>query len=235
MAAQLNRGLRSGGSLVWLYLLIAVPFLTDLGETGRLPASPRDWLSEIVGGLVIAALVRKVRQEHLAVQRLARTDALTGLLNRGSFESVVQVERARALRYGRPLSLVYFDLDRFKQLNDRFGHRAGDLALQQFAVAMSGAIRNGIDRGFRLGGDEFALLLPDTSAGEAKLVAARVRERCLATGGYWVADGLDTSIGVVEYESPESAGDFVHRADAAMYRVKLALRRQSAASAVPQA
>ena len=75
--------------LGWLYLLIAVPTLTDLVENGRWPAVPREWITEIVASMVIALLVRRVRKEHFAVLALTRLDPLTGLWNRRAFDEVV--------------------------------------------------------------------------------------------------------------------------------------------------
>ena len=82
--------------LRWLYGLVALPVLTDLVETGRLPAAPREWLTEVVAGLVIAVLVRQVRKEHRAVLALARSDGLTGLWNRRAFEEGIEDECSRA-------------------------------------------------------------------------------------------------------------------------------------------
>ena len=104
-----------------MYLLVLVPVLTDLVETGRLPVSPREWITEVVVGLVITLLVRKVRKEHCLVLALSRSDALTGLWNRRAFEESVEDDCVRARRSGEPLSLVYVDLDNFKHVNDSDG------------------------------------------------------------------------------------------------------------------
>ena len=203
--------------LCWVYFLVAVPFLTDLLETGRLPVSLREWVTEAAAGAVIAVLVRKVRKEYFAVLRLARSDPLTGLWNRRAFEETIEDECARARRSQQPLSLIYIDLDNFKQINDRAGHDAGDLVLQQLATAIRHVVRAGVDRGFRLGGDEFALLLPGSLAEQAEPVVTRIREHCARSAPVWVGGPLGITAGIVELEPQESASDFMRRADAAMY------------------
>lgn len=204
----------------WMYLLMLVPALTDLIETGRYPASAREWVTEVVAGAVIGVLVRKVRMEHLAVLALSRCDMLTGLWNRRAFEEAIQDECERARRSRQPLSLVYMDLDNFKQVNDRHGHDAGDRILQQLASGVSQVTRSRVDRGFRVGGDEFAVLFPGSKAGQARAAMRRIREHCARLDPLWVGGPLGVSAGIVELDARETTVDFVRRADDAMYREK---------------
>jgi diguanylate cyclase (GGDEF)-like protein len=208
----------------WLYALVVVPFVTDIIETGRLPAAPREWITEVVVGLVIAALVRRMHRQHLAVLALARTDALTGLWNRRSFEDTVADECARARRSGQPLSLVYIDIDHFKRINDRDGHQRGDQILRQVAASIAEAARARVDRGFRLGGDEFAMLLPGSTAGQSEAVVTRIRDHCARVDPVWHRGDLALSAGIVEFDHSEAAAAWVQRADAEMYRQKTAHR-----------
>jgi diguanylate cyclase (GGDEF)-like protein len=120
----------------------------------------------------------RIRQQTLAFIRKLKisleTDSLTGLKNRRFFERVLAAEFEDSRRQGKPLSVIMVDLDRFKHINDQFGHDAGDAALKHFAVAL----REGVgQQGFacRLGGDEFAVLLPDTRLPAAQAVANRIR------------------------------------------------------------
>jgi diguanylate cyclase (GGDEF)-like protein len=207
-------------ALGWLYLLVVIPTLTDLAENGRWPQEPRQWITELVAGVLIAMLVRKVRQEHFAVQALTRLDVLTGLWNRRAFDEDIADECVRKRRSERPLSLVYIDLDNFKQINDQSGHDAGDAVLQQLATAINQVIRAQVDRGFRLGGDEFALLLPGSRATQAEALVTRLREHCERLNPLWVGGLLGISAGVVEFQLQESVNEFVQRADLAMYRIK---------------
>ncbi len=208
--------------LLWLYLLVAAPLLTCLAETGTWPATPQAWVADILLGAVIAVLVHKVRKEHFDVLALTRADPLTGLSNRRAFDEAIQAEVVRARRSCQPLSLVYMDLDNFKQVNDRAGHEAGDHVLQQLAKAMAAVGRANVDRAFRVGGDEFALLLPGSNAGQAESVLIRVKALCSQADPVWVTGPLAISAGVVELEGQESTRDFVRRADETMYHVKLA-------------
>jgi len=143
-----------------------VPLLTDWIENGSLPASRGGWLTEVCGGLVITALVWRVRRDR-ALEALARSDGLTGLFNRRSFEAALATECTRARRTRQPLCVVHLDIDKFKGINDRFGHGAGDQVLRQLTAGIRATIRAGVDTGFRLGGDEFALLLPSTMKAQA--------------------------------------------------------------------
>jgi diguanylate cyclase (GGDEF)-like protein len=206
--------------LGWLYALVAVPVLTDIVETGGWPQTVREWFTEAVAGLVIAALVRQVRREHLSALALSRSDALTGLGNRRALADALEDECARARRSGQPLALVYIDLDHFKRVNDREGHERGDQVLQQLAAAIRDVFRARIDRGFRVGGDEFVVLLPGSSAAAAEAVVARIRAHCARQHGAWVVGPLAISSGIVAFDGQEPADAFLRRADAAMYRQK---------------
>jgi diguanylate cyclase (GGDEF)-like protein len=216
-------------SLGWLYLLVAVPAMTDLIENGHWPQTPRQWITEIVAGVLIAVLVHKVRKEHCNVLALTRVDALTGLWNRRAFDEAIADECARKRRSGRPLSLVYIDLDNFKQINDQSGHATGDLVLQQLATAINHMIRARVDRAYRLGGDEFALLLPGSTAVQAEELMTRIRANCASLRPLWIGGLLGISAGIVEFQLQESLEEFVQRGDLAMYREKQS-RRQGGTS-----
>jgi diguanylate cyclase (GGDEF)-like protein len=145
------------------------------------------------------------------VRFLADHDPLTRLLNRRAFVERLDGEVARATRYGRTFSLVLCDLDGFKELNDRYGHAAGDEALQRFARTLQSGLRKG-DEAFRIGGDEFALLLAEASEADARLVLQRI------TG---VASDVKASFGVAS--CPEHAPDaqtLFRLADTALYEAK---------------
>ncbi|MEA2441919.1 MAG: hypothetical protein QOH76_3343, partial [Thermoleophilaceae bacterium] len=178
---------------------------------------------------VIALMVGLLRERvDRLITRLAdaaRTDALTGLLNRRGFQELMEIEIERALRSSRPLAILVGDLDHFKHLNDRFGHAAGDLALRRFGEIASSASRR-IDAVARIGGEEFALLLPDTEQHAAYLLAERLRRAVKEPG----ADGeLPTvSFGVASF--PTHAADaeaLMHAADQALYAAKAMGRDRS--------
>jgi len=162
------------------------------------------------------------------MRRLAATDALTGIANRRGFEERAAGEMARSVRRHQPLAIVIADIDRFKAINDRFGHDGGDRALQAFADHIRIALR-GQDVFGRLGGEEFAILLPDTGSAEAMLRIDALRAsfescRCPAISG----KQLTASFGVAMREDGDgSVGDILRRADHALYLSKRGGRNRS--------
>lgn len=145
------------------------------------------------------ALTTRWQVERL--ERLASTDGLTEIPNRGSFTSALEQEVARSTRTGHPLSLVMFDLDEFKAVNDQFGHQAGDDALRNVAAALARACRD-LDTAARYGGEEFVVILPDCGPERALVVAERLRA---AVASASAARPLTASAGVASF--PEHAGD----------------------------
>jgi diguanylate cyclase (GGDEF)-like protein len=206
--------------LRWLYLLVLLPVLTELLETGALPHSPREWITEVVVGFILLALVQRLRAQYAQLAALARIDPLTGLFNRGVFDETVTDECTRARRFGQPLTLVYLDVNRFKQIKDTFGHYEGDRVLRKLADAMRKVIREHVDRAFRLGGDEFALLLPGSTARQAQDIVRRIDGLSARPGPQPLACAFGISAGIVELGRAEGPEGFVRRADAEMYRHK---------------
>jgi diguanylate cyclase (GGDEF)-like protein/PAS domain S-box-containing protein len=150
--------------------------------------------------------------------RRATTDSLTGLLNQGEFHNRLRQEHARALRYGRPLALVLFDLDHFKAINDSLGHQVGDRTLKAVAEALAPQVRPQDVLG-RVGGEEFGLILPEAAPGEAYRVAERLRA---------VVEGMKhddlphitVSAGVAEIAADRGIDVLYTDADRAMYEAK---------------
>ncbi|MBK8522954.1 MAG: GGDEF domain-containing protein [Betaproteobacteria bacterium] len=162
------------------------------------------------------------------LQHLATTDLMTGINNRHHFLSLLYHEFARGRRYKAPLSLMVLDLDFFKQINDGYGHAAGDAALKMFASAATDCLR-GMDVIGRLGGEEFGILLPSTAVDQAEAVAERIR---VAVAKIAIDTDLGTvrfttSIGVAQsQEEDESVDVLLARADAALYAAKAAGRNR---------
>jgi diguanylate cyclase (GGDEF)-like protein len=150
----------------------------------------------------------------------AMTDALTGLLNRYGLQRALQREQSEARRYQRPLSCLLIDLDNFKNINDSYGHAAGDIALQQISGILTKAVR-GSDMVFRYGGEEFLVLLPETNLEGAAALAEKIR---LASDAQLFGDRrifpLTLSAGVATLLEQESGHDMVARADMALYNAK---------------
>lgn len=150
---------------------------------------------------------------------LSSKDSLTGLWNRRHFQERLEAEFARSLRYEQPLSILLFDLDDLKQLNDRHGHRAGDVALRQVAAAIRGNARTS-DVVARWGGDEFVLLAPNTGDEEALGLAERVRLSVSATRGDGPGATVSVGVSTVGFRRMNNAEALVRAADTALYEAK---------------
>jgi diguanylate cyclase (GGDEF)-like protein/PAS domain S-box-containing protein len=195
------------------------PVVRDGRVTGVLVVATRELRPRDHGGL--DALMRLLAGEAgtaLALSDLvasldaqARTDQLTGLANRRTWDDELPRELARARRNGEPLSLAILDLDRFKSYNDTYGHPAGDRLLRGAAAAWSERLRT-TDLIARYGGEEFAVLLPGCDAQAATKVVEHLRAA--------VPDDETCSIGVATWDGSESCEDLVGRADTALYRAK---------------
>jgi diguanylate cyclase (GGDEF)-like protein len=177
------------------------------------------------------ALILK-RAEALSV-----TDDLTHLYNSRYLNLVLRKETKRASRNGRPLSLLFIDLDGFKGVNDTHGHLCGSRALVEAAAVIRGSARE-TDVVARFGGDEFALVLPDTGGDGAFAVGERIRER-VAAHRFLAGDGLDihltVSVGVATLpDVAASADELMQAADKAMYRVKDAGKNGIQAAHAPE-
>ena len=170
------------------------------------------------------------------VEALSVTDDLTQLYNSRYLNAVLHRETKRATRNGRPLSLLFIDLDGFKSVNDAHGHVYGSRALVEAAAVIRGSARE-TDVVSRFGGDEFALVLPDTGREGAFAVGERIRDR-IAAHVFLDAHGfgmrLTCSVGLATLpDSAESADDLIHAADQAMYAVKAAGKNGIQAAVAP--
>src|ERR671936_439563 len=159
-------------------LSLDLGYSTD-GETTLLLFPPPDGFPRETRALAEwlasqAAVALDNARLHDIVQRQAITDDLTGLVNRRRFVEALDAEVERARRFGSPLTIVLADLDNFKDVNDAFGHHGGDVVLRAFADLMRSHVRD-VDVSGRIGGEEFAILLPETRAEDAVLVAERMR------------------------------------------------------------
>jgi diguanylate cyclase (GGDEF)-like protein len=165
--------------------------------------------------------VRKETQERL--EHLARTDSLTNLYNRGYFFALTEKEFKKAQRYERPLAVILLDTDFFKCVNDTFGHSVGDQTLVYLAQFLQSHLRE-VDVVARYGGEEFIILLPETTATAALVVAERIRSQ-LAQKPILIADQqvpLTISLGIADNQVPKPANldQMITWADKALYHIK---------------
>ena len=169
---------------------------------------------------------RKKMEEEL--QRLATTDTLTGILNRRQFFILAEQEVERSRRYDRTLALLLYDIDHFKQVNDTFGHQAGDIVLQELAKLVHEQLRRNDIEG-RVGGEEFAVLLPETTISEAVVLAERIRGiiESFAINIGETSLHITASFGVTAVKENDVALDSIYkRADSALYEAKNAGRNR---------
>jgi diguanylate cyclase (GGDEF)-like protein len=202
----LNQSVRA---LVGMVLLFSVYLVYQQTMIYRL----RNQLADQIESLA------KVESLASEVYKLAALDQLTGLYNRRSGEQRLAQEISRAQRHGRPLTVLLMDLDNLKQVNDKFGHAAGDLVINGFADRLQRAIR-GSDLAVRLGGDEFMALLPECRADEVRHVLGRVEGLEVIYNGEKIR--CQFSRGWTDYKPGESPQDLLKRADDALYEYKRA-------------
>ena len=161
-----------------------------------------------------------IDEQLLIVRKQATTDALTGCYNRKRFHEMLIAENSRARRHGSVFSLIIFDIDNFKSVNDSFGHLVGDEVLKSVAEIGSGSVRKS-DIFARWGGEEFIILLPETGLAGAVVVAEKVRG-AIATFDTGKAGCRTCSFGVAQFD-PVQADDInaiIYRADKALYFAK---------------
>jgi diguanylate cyclase (GGDEF)-like protein len=170
-------------------------------------------------GRELERTLERLRAANEVIEKLARTDPLTLLVNRRGLEESIAHERDRAERTGEPLSVVALDLDHFKRVNDTWGHAVGDRLLSAVGEALRAGVRP-YDVAARVGGEEFLLVLPATHRERAADVAERLRARVaqLAVEGF--PERVTSSAGVAEHARGETTDALLARADAALYEAK---------------
>ncbi len=156
-------------------------------------------------------------------QQQAKTDGLTGLINHRTFFEILERELRRCQRYGGQLSIIMADIDNLKPINDKFGHRAGDMAIKRVSRKIIACIRK-IDTAARYGGDEFAVVLPNTALSDAVIAAERMVTEVSNSPIIWERQKIQISIsiGIGQYDGEMSAEEITHRSDEALYAAKQA-------------
>ena len=194
------------------------------------PTGEVDHIGVLIYNVTDAAMNHlELEAANAELSRLSRIDRLTGLFNRGYWESCLQLEHDRFLRTQQPSSLIMLDIDHFKQINDSYGHQTGDEVIRVLARLIQKHIRS-TDTAGRYGGEEFGILLPHTRADQAEVLAERIRNAALATVAEYKQEQIRFSISLGIAESAPDDLDHSHwlgRADKAMYHSKRNGRNQT--------
>lgn len=163
--------------------------------------------------------VQELKKLNTELEKSATLDLLTGVYNRRKFEDDLDLLISQTSQAALEFSLIFFDIDHFKTINDIFGHPAGDLVLQQISQLVGKNIRK-TDRLFRWGGEEFTILLQNTHLEDARKVAEKIR-RLIESADFGLAKKITISFGVGQYQAPENADQIVARVDKILYQAKM--------------
>ncbi len=201
-------------------LVVAEQPLGELTISRGKPFEPNE---SLLLEYLLCGLVYPLRNALMYKRALtaALKDPLTGVNNRSALNAALVRETELARRHGTPLSIIMMDIDFFKQVNDRYGHLAGDFVLRSIADAITNCTRRS-DIIFRSGGEEFLIVLSNTDGKGARLLAERVR-RTIASGDYRYGDHqilVTASFGVACYTTGESSDELLEKADRALYDAK---------------
>jgi len=208
---------------------VPIVMITAIDETdirwAALDAGANDFLSKPVNEMELIIRVRNMlslRSYTLELKHLATIDALTSVYNRRFYLEQAEKEMSRARRHGSPLSLLMLDVDKFKHVNDSYGHAAGDTVLTKLADVCLSELRD-VDFIGRLGGEEFSVCLTDTSLGGASLVAERLRKSVESTTIQTEHEKINITLSIGLTEVIKADSEFscaLKRADQALYSAK---------------
>jgi len=203
-----------------LLLFLILPYLSEYFEDGHFPEEWRAWITEFIMTIVILIVLRIIYIQYALLEKQSLVDHLTGIGNRRKFELDINREISRTKRIHTGLVLIFFDLDGFKQINDIYGHEAGDKVLIQFARVLSVFARKGSDFCYRLGGDEFTVIFTDIKSDEINIIEKTIEERLSEVLSSKLPRGVSASKGIVILKENESYDELLKRADNAMYQAK---------------
>lgn len=172
----------------------------------------------IIANLKLSKEIKRRKKAELTLEDIANTDMLTGVCNRRNISQKLSKDIAISQRYNRDLSIIFFDIDSFKTINDTFGHEIGDDILKEISKIVKENIRNSDSFG-RWGGEEFLIILPETSQDQAKIITYNLRN-LINKNSFKVCCQVTCSFGVTQLKSSDTINTFIYRADKAMYYIK---------------
>ncbi|MBF0320133.1 MAG: diguanylate cyclase [Nitrospirae bacterium] len=208
----------SGGKTDYIVYMAGKDQLKSEARAYLIHANPIPELQSRKRYLVTFTDISFIECDRKMFQDLATKDALTNIYNRKKFEDELYKEIERALRYNNYLSLIIFDIDHFKAVNDTYGHQAGDYVLKEITKLVTENIRK-LDVFARYGGEEFVILTPETNVAGAKELAEKLREK-IQDYEYKNVGKVTCSFGVSEYVRQEDPAGFIKKADYALYIAK---------------
>ena len=208
----------------FLYIAISCLFTSGLNIIHaeyllNIPLTPAAFITPVFAGLLFGYLLARIKLLHQQMSLMAYTDPLTNIYNRLHFGHFLDAEIDRVKRYGGTFSIIFFDLDRFKEVNDEYGHLVGDEVLKRVAEIVEKANRNA-DIFARYGGEEFIILAPATDIAGARVHAERLRND-IEHYRFSEISHLTCSFGVAEYKpDADDVMSLFKRADTALYNAK---------------
>lgn len=201
------------------------------------PFNSRELIARVASGMRILRLEEELMQARIQMEALAMHDGLTGLLNRRAIEEYAEAEFNMAGRKKQAMSVILLDIDHFKNVNDQFGHKFGDVVLRQVAQTLKEDLRN-YDRVGRWGGEEFLLILPGTELKDAVTVAERLRSKTAAVQTslengetFSIHISLGTACTTGQFQS---LAKLIDAADQALYQAKQSGRNRVCVFEAPQ-
>ncbi len=188
------------------------------------------WIYKVVIPLIVIILIIIITNRRLKIEikkrktieeelhKIVDTDGLTNIYNRRKIESLINLEIKRSNKYSNDLSIIFFDIDDFKKINDKFGHKIGDKILINLSKVVSNSIRKN-DYFGRWGGEEFVIILPNTTIIKAEEIADKIKNT-IYTYNFEIDKNISCSFGVTQFQSNDDEDSIITRVDNAMYEVK---------------
>ena len=208
----------------FLYIAISCLFTSGLNIIHAeylldMPLTPEAFIAPLIAGCLFGYLLARIKILHETMSQMAYTDPLTHIYNRLHFGHFLDSEIDRVERYGNTFSIIFFDIDNFKEINDEYGHLVGDEVLEEITEVIRNANRSA-DIFARYGGEEFIIMTPATGIEGARQHAERLRTD-IETHAFLNVGTLSCSFGVTEYKRGEdNVPSLIKRADSALYNAK---------------